>query len=87
LNKKTNWIINYIEQNGDVDVLNESFVDAYVESFGVTIVVRFWCANKCEDLGRQLSRMYKEGLLFRSIITIGVYDLPKWVYVYSLSKI
>lgn len=88
--EKKNWLMDYILKNGPVDILNEKFVDQYVDKFNAKHKVQMYGANKCPELSRNLSTLFKEGILTRS--TIGVPDLwgmgfPKWVYVYDLHEI
>lgn len=89
------WILDYMirEQKRmgtssyHVDVLNGDFVDDYIEATGATYYACFYGAHKCPQLGEDLSKMHREGLLDR--YATGISDLagmgfPRWVYCYSV---
>ncbi|GAB6989400.1 hypothetical protein JCM16418A_14500 [Paenibacillus pini] len=46
MDNKYSWIINYISDNGAVDILNSVFVDAYIEHFNANFKVTNYGANK-----------------------------------------
>ena len=90
------WIEKYLRQHGtdsapaSVDVLNRYFVDDYVTATGATALVMPFGANRCVQLGRDLSAMHTLGLLRR--YTSGLEGLsgmgfPRWVYSYRLAKV
>lgn len=86
------WILQYLKDSGahtHVDVLNEHFVSAYITHFKPTHRITTFGAYKCRQLGKDLSAMYKAGLLDRSHVGLAASnqlesDWPKWVYCYSL---
>ncbi len=88
MNQKEKWILKYIENqpSKSVDMLNIDFVDAYINKFNPPYRCTLYGANKCSELSRRLSTMYKKGLLSR--ISVGIrglgIDFPKWVYLYRL---
>jgi hypothetical protein len=70
-----------------VDVLNASFVDAYLDATNAKCAVMPYGAHKCAQLGRDLSAMFKAGRLTRSVASVtGVAGMgyPTWVYSYKL---
>lgn len=89
------WILSYLKglsSYDHVDVLNQAFSDAYIEAFNPSFVAVYFGANKCRQLGLDLSAMYKAGLLARSCVGLGVSNQledawPKWIYCYSLPNI
>lgn len=89
------WILSYLEAMGaydHVDVLNQAFSDAYIEAFKPSFKAVYFGANKCRQLGLDLSIMYKAGLLARCSVGLAASNQledgwPKWVYCYSLPNI
>ncbi len=81
-------ILKLVAKHGLVDVLNVLFVDAYVEATQAKIVPMPFGANKCKQLGSDLSVMFKCGMLDRSRIGLRAMEpgFPKWVFVYELKK-
>lgn len=85
------FILDYLRQRGEhfletVNILDTGFVDAYTEATGAPHDVMPFGANRCKMLGRDLSAMYKAGLLERDTdgIFAGEWGMPRWVYTYSL---
>lgn len=84
------WILQYLRDSGahaHVDILNEQFVSAYIVRFSPTYRMTMLGAHKCRQLGKDLSDMYKAGLLIRSrmgLTATPVEGFPKWIYCYSL---
>lgn len=70
-----------------VNVLDQRFVDHYVEKTRARCHLMPYGAHKCPDLGRTLSEMEIAGILDRSRSSIPGgrgEGWPSWVYVYSL---
>ena len=70
-----------------VDVLNRDFVDAYVSATNAKAVAVPYGADKCPQLGRDMSAMHAAGKLKRH--TTGIEGLagmgfPRWVWSYYL---
>lgn len=91
LNERHIWLLNYIDQadGGHVDVLNSKLVDSYILQFGMTFRAVIYGANKCPQLGKDLSKLHRFGILDRSSIGItSSYEdgWPKWVYSYKYSE-
>lgn len=87
---KQDWVKIYLsEEDGRVDVLNVLFVDKYIKKFNPKHYIMPFGANKCREIGRLLSEMYKKGMLERC--RVGLHRMergfPKWVYSYSLRRI
>ncbi|PYE51511.1 hypothetical protein HUB98_05800 [Paenibacillus barcinonensis] len=82
---KEEWIKDYVEKNGPVNILDVKFVDAYIDEFNPKHAIQPFGANKCKELGKMLSTLYNDNILNRSRISIhGLgYDYPNWVYVYE----
>lgn len=92
------WILEYLRKwqefygtsSYSVDILNADFVTDYVEATGTKrYSIMPYGADKCSQLGEDLSAMYRKGLLDRS--TVGIDGMsgmgfPRWVYSYSLKK-
>ncbi|BFO07341.1 hypothetical protein ACLPJG_26560 [Pseudomonas aeruginosa] len=80
------WIIQWIRENGDADVLNSEFVDAYVFTTGATSVALGLGADRCRQLGRDLSTLHDAQRLTRCRIGLKEHymGMPNWVYAYSL---
>ena len=89
--KKQEWVIDYISKNKVVDMLNQLFVDAYIEKFNPEYIVMPWGANKCQELSRLLGNLYSQGILKRNTIgtpySIAGQGLPKWIYCYELTDL
>lgn len=86
---KLDWIVEYIKnKRTPVDVLNDKFMDEYVEKFHAKIEISIFGPNRCKELNKMLSLGYKIGILKRSAIGLsnGWYPgFPRWVYVYNLN--
>lgn len=88
LSEKEKWIINYIKNTniGSVDMLNEKFVDDYIEKFNPKHQVMPYGANSCFELSKLLSSMYQAGILNREAVGLSwTPGFPKWIYHYSLT--
>lgn len=69
------------------NVLDRYFVDGYLEATKAPFAAMPYGADKCPQLGRDLSRMYKEGILKRArcgIEGMSGMGFPKWVWIYKL---
>lgn len=93
MNEKEEWIINYIQEHEHmkvVDILDEKFVNAFIKKIKAKYEVRMIGANKCRELSKLLSNMYKKGLLVRCAIGLkgGAWQdgFPKWVYCYEINE-
>ena len=87
MNNKERWVLKHIPKVG-VDILNADWVDAYIESFNAPHRICNWGANKCPQLGKLLSQMYKKNILNRGVIALGRAwqpGFPKWVYTYAVA--
>lgn len=80
------WILEWIRKNGGADVLNTEFVSAYVEATGAPSEVLAFGADRCRQLGRDLSELFQLKRLqrFRVGLTEHYTGMPNWVYVYEL---
>jgi hypothetical protein len=82
---KEKFIFDYLKKENYVDITNTPFVDAYINKFKSKHKVMLYGANKCPEIGRILSLMYKQGLVQRTIVSLSLgYSFPNWVYLYSL---
>lgn len=84
---KKQWILGYMLQHKDepVDVVSESFVNAYVDRFNPETVEWFsYGAPKVSELGRLLAKLYKENKVgrYRHYCENWQDGYPKWFYVY-----
>lgn len=89
-NQKIEWFRGWMKENNSIclDVLSQKLVDDYEREFKVKVIVQFFGANICRDLGRTLSRGYKEGILTRSRISLHAKEVgfPNWVYTYQFKN-
>lgn len=91
---RSDWILDYLDKRSTdacpfhCDVLDTDFVNGYIEFSGAKRTIQFFGAPKCSQLGRDLSKMYGNGILNRSRCGLNVGDaamgFPKWVYCYEL---
>ena len=92
MNIKEDWIIEYLTKKATfkfVDMLDEDFVNGFIEQFNVQYEGMIIGASKCKELSKLLSSMYKTGLLkrFPHGVRKGLLQdgrFPKWVYSYQL---
>lgn len=92
--ERYDWIESYMRKFAavggpllSVDVLDSDFVDEYVAATGARSILQFYGADKCPQLGRDLSAMFKAKRLKRH--ATGLWNMagmgfPRWAYVYSL---
>ena len=84
---KQDWVIDWIDRHGPMNILDIEFVDAFTEKFNVPYRIQPFGANSCPSLGRLLGNMYRYNLLDRSIIGLSEgLGWPKWVYVYTIRQ-
>lgn len=81
------WLLNEVKHRIFVNVLNQDFSDGYIKITNAPHEIMLYGANRCPMLGRDLSKMYRAGLLCRDVT--GVEDarslqFPTWVWTYSL---
>lgn len=83
---RVDWIVDYVRDNGPVDVLNRAFVREYLAVTGVSYEVQPYGADKCPQLGADLSFLYRDGRLQRSVVGLHKMEsgFPKWIWVYEL---
>lgn len=93
--QRRRWVIDWLKaarargRVGAVDVLNQDFSDAYLAVTGARCMRVAFGAHKCSQLGRDLSRMYREGSLVRKRVGIRGFagqGFPRWAWVYELSE-
>ncbi|WP_323016431.1 hypothetical protein [Castellaniella sp.] len=86
------WIEEYLHGKlvgESVDVLDKHFFDAYIEATGAKCSIMIYGADKCQQLGRDLSGMHKMGRLTRhatGLEGMAGMGFPRWVYVYRLPR-
>lgn len=85
---KEEWLKDYINVNGPVNILDAEFVDAYINKFNPKHSIQPFGANGCKELGKMLSDLYKDNILDRSRISIHGLGrgYPNWVYVYEMRQ-
>jgi hypothetical protein len=87
---RESWILGYLKKHAgeSVDVLNRAFVDAYATATGAPVILMPFGADKCRQLGQDLSRLSAAGYLSRGRIglTMAESGFPKWVWVYHLTE-
>lgn len=83
--KRQQWITRYLQNTQHVNILNKDFVKAYIKEFKAAHSVNSVGACRCEQLSKDLGRMYREQLLQRN--TLPLYNMPwgspRWIYCYS----
>lgn len=88
--ERQEWILNYFlgKPGSSADVLDVTFVEAYVEATGAKFVPQRFGAAKCRQLGRDLGELHAANKLRRVALGLPAGDasmgFPKWVYHYSL---
>lgn len=81
------WLMAYIEQHGNVDVLNSDFVDDYIEATHAKFRPSCWGAHICPMLGSDLAHMARVGALKRFTVGLGANwqpGFPRWVWTYEV---
>ena len=87
------WLLREIAANhrAGADVLDADFVREYAEHTGATTVATFYGAPRCPRLGRDLSRLAKDGRLTRQRVGLSgggwMAGFPKWVWSYTAKKV
>lgn len=95
MSEKEIWVLEYLKNKPMlkfIDMLDEDFVDSYIEKFNPQSSSMVIGSSKCKELSKLLGSMYKKGLLKR--FPHGVkggysqdhldFKAPKWVYSYKL---
>lgn len=87
---KKQWILGYMSQhkNEPVDIVAESFVNAYVNKFNPKRIEWYpYGAPKVPELGRLLAELYKENKVgrYRHCCKNWQDGYPKWFYIYYLA--
>ena len=82
------WLLNRIKEQGEVDILNQKFVDDYIAFSEAPAKLMMFGAAKCPTLGRDLAVLYDENKLTRWACGLPGAEsgFPKWVYCYDLPK-
>lgn len=96
LNKATRlaWLLDYMLSRHKAisfmtfNVLDQDFVDSYVEATKAPSQFMLWGADRCPQLGKDLSYLHKQCVLMR--VRTGIQGLagqgfPKWVWSYRLT--
>ncbi len=91
------WLMNYFHKRAELtefryreswDVLNRDFVWDYIEATGAKSDMMPFGADKCPQLGRDLSELSARGMIERHRTGIGDglchQGFPKWVWSYRL---
>lgn len=95
--ERYDWIENYLRVHQwrqgttryTVDICDANFVTAYIETTKCTFKPMFYGADRCHQLGRDLSHMAKVRRLKRYRTGLGdmhSMGFPKWVWSYHLPK-
>lgn len=87
--ERRDWLlIAMLAETSGVDVLNQAFVDAYLEATKAPFIPMHYGAHKCKTLGHDLSELRTNGYLSRARVGIPsgrAEGFPAWVYVYQLT--
>lgn len=87
--ERQDWIMAYVRKNKlPVSVLDQAFVDAYVEATGVSYVPTNYGSNKCPRLYGDLAALTDEYRLKRTktgIKGMAGMGFPNSVYTYTLA--
>lgn len=91
--QKKQWILDYMQNPNhkyhDIDIFGEEFVDAYINQFNPQTIYKYaYGVPAVPELGRILSKMFKEGLLQRFTVGCKIWrdGYPKWFYTYLLPQ-
>jgi len=86
MNEQTEFIIEYLKRNGYTDVTDEKFHDEFHLKFGGKRKWHFFGASPVYKAQRLLTKMWKDGILDRGILSLSEHEqgFPNWVYGYSL---
>lgn len=90
--KRCDWILVELaglHEHASVDVLDQAFVDDYLDATGAVHSVMMYGAHKCPSLGRDLSSMALKGFLNRGRVGLPGMSgegFPSWVYSYRLTE-
>jgi hypothetical protein len=83
------FILEYAEKNFAVDICNQNFHEEFFKRFGGKRKATFWGAQPVEKAQKYLRELYDEGILSRSIVSLGANrppGFPRWVYSYIYNK-
>ena len=83
------FLLNYFRRHNYANVLDAQFIDEYIVGTNAPFIVQPFGANTCRQAGRDLSRLYKSGILDRTAIGLvnAERGFPRWVYVYTLPRV
>lgn len=87
--EKKNWIIDYLQKHGYVDIFIEEFVNLYIKECNPKkIEQKVYGSQYVPELSRYLTELYKENVLQRYTIGLNYSNdgFPKWCYCYELNK-
>jgi hypothetical protein len=94
MNEKEQWVIAYLKSKEYlqfIDILDEEFVNAFIDKFDAKFEHCRLGSPKCKELSKLLSSMYKKQLLdshshgTKSGLTKDG-SFPKWTYLYELKS-
>jgi len=80
------WLMEYMQNNGPVDILNADFVEAYLAWTEARAIDTNWGARKCPTLSRDLRYLWAIGRARRGRVGLGFNwqpGFPKWVWSYE----
>lgn len=81
------FLLQYFKQHEHANLLDQQFIDEYIAQTDAPFIPQPFGAHTCRQAGKDLSRLYKSGILRRSAIGIAGAEpgFPKWIYVYQLA--
>lgn len=80
------WLAKWAKLHGNMDVLNADLVADYIDATGAKFAMMMYGADKCRQLGTDLSRMASLGYLTRhrtGLEGLAGMGFPRWVWVYA----
>lgn len=89
--QRQEWLLDHFKNKGQSysgNVLDSDLVDAYADANEVPVRMQFVGADKCPQLGRDLSSLFTNGYLSRFSVGLGdglsSMGFPKWIWEYKV---
>jgi len=87
--ERVEWITEYIKHDSvthAVDILNQPFVEKYIEKFNAPYLLQPFGAPTCRELGQILAFGYHCNIFNRDPISLTDHEVgfPNWVYAYTI---
>jgi hypothetical protein len=89
LSQRLIWLIGEIRRLHFVNILNEDFVDAYINHTNAPHEIMLYGTNRCPRLSQDLRRLYNKQRISRTAIGVPyarLYQFPTWVWSYYMKE-